>query len=152
MSGRRALVTGGAGFVGTNLTARLVEDGVEVVVLDNLSRSGVRDNLDWLQAIYGRRVRVELGDVRDRRTLRRALAGVGEIYHLAAQVAVTTSLDDPVDDFAVNGQGTLNLLEEARLLPQPPFLLFTSTNKVYGTLPELQLVRTGRRWEPAVQG
>ena len=148
MSGRRALVTGGAGFVGTNLVSRLVEDGVEVVVLDNLSRRGVRDNLHWLQATYGRRVCFEAGDVRDRLNLRRALAGVGEIYHLAAQVAVTTSLAEPVDDFAVNAAGTLNLLEEARLLSEPPFLLFTSTNKVYGTLPELELERNGRRWEP----
>lgn len=148
MSGRRALVTGGAGFVGTNLVSRLVEDGVEVVVLDNLSRHGVRDNLHWLQATYGRRVCFDAGDVRDRLNLRRALAGVSEIYHLAAQVAVTTSLDEPVEDFAVNAEGTLNLLEEARLLPEPPFLLFTSTNKVYGTLPELALERNGRRWEP----
>ena len=150
MSGRRALVTGGAGFVGTNLVSRLVEDGVDVVVLDNLSRRGVRDNLHWLQATYGRRVCFEAGDVRDRLNLRRALAGVGEIYHLAAQVAVTTSLEEPVDDFAVNAHGTLNLLEEARLLPERPFLLFTSTNKVYGTLPELELEleRNGRRWQP----
>jgi CDP-paratose 2-epimerase len=149
VSGRRALVTGGAGFVGTNLVSRLVEDGVEVVVLDNLTRPGVRHNLAWLQSTYGRRVRVDLGDVRSRLSLRRSLTGVTEIYHLAAQVAVTTSLGDPVDDFAVNAEGTLNLLEEARLLPEPPFLLFTSTNKVYGSLPDLELERNGRRWEPA---
>ena len=148
MSRRTALVTGGAGFVGTNLVSRLVEDGVDVVVLDNLSRPGVRHNLRWLQSTYGRRVRVELGDVRARLSLRRALAGVTEIYHLAAQVAVTTSLDDPVDDFGVNAAGTLNLLEEARLLDEPPFVLFTSTNKVYGSLPDLELERNGRRWEP----
>ena len=149
MSARRALVTGGAGFVGTNLVSRLVEDGVDVVVLDNLSRPGVRHNLRWLQSTYGRHLRVDVGDVRDRLTLRRALAGVTEIYHLAAQVAVTTSLDDPVDDFGVNAEGTLNLLEEARLLSEPPFLLFTSTNKVYGSLPDLELERNGPRWEPA---
>jgi CDP-paratose 2-epimerase len=148
VSGRRALVTGGAGFVGTNLVTRLVEDGVEVVVLDNLSRAGVRQNLRWLQSTHGRRLRVEVGDVRDRAAVGKALAGVNEIYHLAAQVAVTTSLDDPVDDFAVNAGGTLNLLEEARLLDEPPFLLFTSTNKVYGTLPDLELERQGARWEP----
>jgi CDP-paratose 2-epimerase len=149
VSARHALVTGGAGFVGTNLVSKLVEDGIDVVVLDNLSRPGVRRNLNWLQSTYGRHLRVDVGDVRDRLTLRRALAGVSEIYHLAAQVAVTTSLDDPVDDFAVNAQGTLNLLEEARLLSEPPFLLFTSTNKVYGSLPDLELERNGPRWEPA---
>ena len=148
MSRRTALVTGGAGFVGTNLVSRLVEDGVDVVVLDNLSRRGVTDNLRWLRSTYGRRVRFEEGDVRARLALRRALAGVTEVYHLAAQVAVTTSLDDPVDDFSVNAEGTLNLLEEARLLAEPPFVLFTSTNKVYGSLPDLELERNGPRWEP----
>jgi CDP-paratose 2-epimerase len=148
MSRRRALVTGGAGFVGTNVVSHLVEDGCEVVVLDNLSRPGVRRNLHWLQATYGRHVRVEIGDVRGRWALRRALAGVSEVYHLAAQVAVTTSLEAPGDDFRVNAEGTLNLLEEVRRLPEAPFVLFTSTNKVYGALPDLQLERVGSRWEP----
>jgi CDP-paratose 2-epimerase len=148
MSRRRALVTGGAGFVGTNLVSHLVEDGCEVVVLDNLSRPGVRRNLHWLQAAYGRHVRVEIADVTHRWALRRALTDVSEVYHLAAQVAVTTSLEAPVDDFRVNAEGTLNLLEEVRRLPEAPFLLFTSTNKVYGALPDLELERRGSRWEP----
>jgi len=152
MSRRRALVTGGAGFVGTNLVSHLVEDGCEVVVLDNLSRPGVRRNLQWLQATYGRHVRVEIADVRHRWALRRALAGVSEVYHLAAQVAVTTSLEAPGDDFRVNAEGTLNLLEEVRRLPEAPFLLFTSTNKVYGALPDLELKRRGSRWEPVDRG
>jgi CDP-paratose 2-epimerase len=145
---RRALVTGGAGFIGTNLVSRLVQEGVDVVVLDDLSRSGVAQNMAWLQVTYGRNLRVELGDVCDRTALRRALIGATEVYHLAAQVAVTTSLDSPTDDFRVNAQGTLGLLEEIRRLDQPPFLLFTSTNKVYGALPELELERTGSRWRP----
>jgi CDP-paratose 2-epimerase len=153
MSARRptstALITGGAGFVGTNLASRLVEDGRRVVVLDDLSRPGVTQNLRWLRKTYGSRVRFERGDVRDRQALRRALAGVSEVYHLAAQVAVTTSLDAPVDDFRVNAEGTLMLLEELRRLDEAPFLLFTSTNKVYGSLPRLELVRKGGRWEPA---
>jgi len=144
----RALVTGGAGFVGTNLTARLVEDGRQVVVLDNLSRPGVTENLRWLQSTYGGSVRAEIGDVRDRWTLRRALEGAVEVYHLAAQVAVTTSLDSPLDDFRVNTEATLSLLEEIRRLDEPPFLLFTSTNKVDGTLPDLALERSGARWQP----
>ena len=145
---RRALVTGGAGFIGTNLVSRLVEDGVDVVVLDDLSRTGVDRNLAWLQLVYGRNLRVELGDVCDRAALRRSLVGVTEVYHLAAQVAVTTSLDSPADDFRVNAQGTLGLLEEIRGLKKPPFLLFTSTNKVYGALPELELELAGSRWRP----
>jgi CDP-paratose 2-epimerase len=144
----RAVITGGAGFVGTNLASRLVQDGRQVVVLENLSRPGVEANLHWLQETYGRSVRVEIGDVADQWVLRRALAGAAEVYHLAAQVAVTTSLDEPLDDFRVNAGGTLALLEEIRRLDEPPFLLFTSTNKVYGSLPELALERHGSRWQP----
>jgi CDP-paratose 2-epimerase len=148
MSTRKALITGGAGFVGTNLASRLMEDGCQVVVLDDLSRPGVIENLRWLRSTYGRRVRVEIGDIREPRAVRAALDGVSEIYHLAAQVAVTTSLESPVDDFTVNAEGTLRLLEEIRRLDDPPFLIFTSTNKVYGSLPELELERRGTRWEP----
>jgi CDP-paratose 2-epimerase len=149
MSGRpTAVVTGGAGFVGTNLAARLVEEGRRVVVLDNLSRPGVTQNLRWLRRTYGGNVRAEIGDVRDPWTLRRVLAGAAEVYHLAAQVAVTTSLDRPLDDFQTNAEATLRLLEELRRLDEPPFLLFTSTNKVYGSLPDLELERVGQRWQP----
>lgn len=146
---RHAVVTGGAGFVGTNLTSRLVEDGVPVVVFDNLSRPGVERNLHWLRETHGDRVRFEHADVRDRSALRRVLAGAGQVFHLAAQVAVTTSLDAPLDDFGVNAEGTIAVLEELRRLDAPPFLLFTSTNKVYGSLPDLPLERLGDRWEPA---
>jgi len=148
VTGRKAVVTGGAGFVGTNLTARLVEDGCRVAVVDDLSRPGVDENARWLQSTFGRRVEVLVADIGDHWALRRALDGAGEVYHLAAQVAVTTSLDDPSADFRVNAQGTLGLLEELRRLDEPPFLLFTSTNKVYGTLPQLELRRRGDRWEP----
>jgi CDP-paratose 2-epimerase len=143
-----AVVTGGAGFVGTNLADRLARDGRRVRILDNLSRSGVERNLSWLRERHGRRVEVELADVRDRVAVRRALQAAGEVFHLAAQVAVTTSLERPRDDFDVNLGGTLNVLEELRRLREPPPLVFTSTNKVYGTLPDLQLVRAGERWEP----
>jgi CDP-paratose 2-epimerase len=144
----KAVITGGAGFVGTNLASRLVEEGRYVVILDNLSRPGVTENLRWLQSTYGGSVRAEIGDVRERSTLRRVLEGAAEVYHLAAQVAVTTSLDSPLDDFRINAEGTVNVLEEIRRLDQAPFLLFTSTNKVYGSLPQLGLERNGTRWQP----
>jgi CDP-paratose 2-epimerase len=146
---RTAVVTGGAGFVGTNLTSRLVEDGHRVVVLDTLARPGSERNLRFLRERYGRAVVFERGDVRDGAAVRRALAGADRVFHLAAQVAVTTSLDAPVDDFEVNLRGTLTLLEEARRLDEPPFVLFTSTNKVYGSLPDLPLALTDGRWLPA---
>jgi CDP-paratose 2-epimerase len=144
-----SVVTGGAGFVGTNVVARLAEAGKDVVVLDNLSRRGVEENLRWLTQTYGDRVRVAIADVRDETALATAVSGATEVFHFAAQVAVTTSLDRPLHDHDVNVLGTLNVLEQIRRLDEPPPLLYTSTNKVYGVLPDLELVRTDDRWEPA---
>ena len=143
---RSALITGGAGFVGTNLAARLLERGERVLVYDNLARPGVERNLAWLQERYGERVEVCLEDLRDQPALRRAAGRAGSVFHLAAQVAVTTSLDDPGLDFDVNVRGTFQLLEALRSLPDPPPLLFTSTNKVYGALEDLALTRGERRY------
>ena len=145
---KHVLVTGGAGFVGTNLASRLVEEGRRVVVLDNLERPGVEHNLQWLKATAGDRLDARVADVRDTAALREAVAGAEAVFHLAAQVAVTTSLEEPLDDFEVNVQATVALLEELRRLRRPVPLLYTSTNKVYGTLPHVRLVRDGRRWEP----
>lgn len=152
--GRRPVViTGGAGFIGTNLAHRLLSDGQSVVVYDNLSRAGVERNLRWLHEAHadagaGSEAGIEIGDVRDRFSLRRALADASAVYHLAAQVAVTSSLDNPIHDCDVNVRGTLNVLEELRLLNDPPPLIFTSTNKVYGDLADLELVHDGTRYEP----
>lgn len=146
---RPVLITGGAGFVGTNLAHRLLRDGRRVIVYDNLSRPGVEENLRWLQARHGDKVVLRLEDVRDPYALREAVREAGQVFHLAAQVAVTTSLRNPAEDFEVNVQGTIHLLEALRALSDPPPLLFTSTNKVYGNLPELALQRTATRYEPA---
>jgi CDP-paratose 2-epimerase len=144
-----SLVTGGAGFVGTNLVERLLREGKSVRVFDSLARPGSEENLLWLRSRYGDdRLAIELGDLRDPVALRRAVAGAREVFHLAAQVAVTTSLDAPLHDFQVNVDGSVRLLEELRRLPEPPFVLFTSTNKVYGSLPDLELQRLGERWVP----
>jgi CDP-paratose 2-epimerase len=143
------LITGGAGFVGTNVAARLLDDGHEVIVFDNLSRRGVQANLDWLQRSYGDRLRVIFGDTRDADAMRAALDGVSHVFHFAAQVAVTSSLDDPPADFDVNLRGTLNLLEAIRRSPQRPSLVFTSTNKVYGALDDVELEIADTRYRPA---
>jgi CDP-paratose 2-epimerase len=147
MSGR-TLVTGGCGFIGTNMVDRILRGGGQVVVLDDLSRPGVRDNLDWLRGEHGRGFEMIEGDVRDPQAVRAALEGVTSVFHFAAQVAVTTSVSDPRSDFGVNLGGTVNLLEEMRRRPEPPGLLFTSTNKVYGDLEDLEVRLRGARYEP----
>ena len=145
---RPVLITGGSGFVGTNLAHRLLSEGVPVLLLDNLSRPGVEKNLLWLHERHGDRMHIEVKDIRDRYAFRGLLGRVRAVYHLAGQVAVTTSVESPRDDFDVNMLGTLNLLEGLRELADPPPLVFTSTNKVYGDLGRLPLAERGRRWWP----
>jgi CDP-paratose 2-epimerase len=144
-----ALITGGAGFIGTNLADRLLREGQRVRIVDNLSRVGVEGNLAWLRARHGERLEVIVGDLRNRVVAAEAVRGVDSVFHLAAQVAVTTSLDDPMLDFGVNLIGTVNLLEAARAQASPPAFLFTSTNKVYGGLRDVELDDVGHRYEPA---
>jgi CDP-paratose 2-epimerase len=146
---RPVLITGGAGFIGTNVANRFLQSGYRVIVYDNLSRPGVERNLAWLERHYGDLVQVEIGDVRNEHALRRLVRGVSKVFHFAAQVAVTTSLDNPIEDFEVNARGTLNLLEAIRALPSPPQLVYTSSNKVYGDLADVPTVDTGSRYAPA---
>lgn len=143
------LITGGAGFIGSNLANRLLAAGRTVRVFDNISRPGVEQNLQWLRQQHGERLEVVVADVRDEFAVNRAMAGVGQVFHFAAQVAVTTSLQRPLDDFAINAQGTLNVLEAIRARAVPPALVMTSTNKVYGGLQDVQLAAEGRRYLPA---
>ena len=145
---RQVLITGGAGFIGSNLADRLLTAGRSVLVFDNLSRAGVDQNLRWLRQRHGGRVHIEVADVRDRYALRRAVRLASEVYHFAAQVAVTTSLTNSVHDFEVNARGTLNLLETLRSLDDPPPLVYTSTNKVYGNLSDISLTKNCTRYEP----
>ena len=145
---RVVLVTGGAGFIGCNVAHRLLSAGERVLVFDNLSRPGVERNLEWLRRTHGDDLEAQIGDVRDVEALRRAVARASHVFHFAAQVAVTTSLDDPLNDFSINARGTLNLLEAIREQEDPPSLIFTSTNKVYGGLDDIALERTGCRYEP----
>jgi CDP-paratose 2-epimerase len=144
-----ALITGGAGFVGTNLADQLVLSGREVIVFDSLARDGVRANLEWLAHRHPGRVTGIVGDVRDERAVRAVVDRADEIYHLAAQVAVTTSLDDPLRDFEVNARGTLNVLEAVRAKRTRTPLIYTSTNKVYGALTDIMLAQGASRYVPA---
>ncbi len=142
------LITGGAGFVGTNLADRLARDGERVIVFDSLARTGVEENLRWLTERHSE-LEAEVGDLRDRAALRRVVRASDRVFHLAGQVAVTSSLEDPVEDFEVNLQGTLNVLEEVRAAFRPRPVVFTSTNKVYGGLEDVELTVRGDRYEPA---
>jgi CDP-paratose 2-epimerase len=149
---RPVLITGGAGFIGCNVANRLLTAGHRVILYDNLSRAGVERNVTWLREKHGDRVQVVVGDVRDAELVRSTVQQAGRVFHFAAQVAVTTSLDDPVEDFSVNARGTLNVLEAIRATEHRPPLVFTSTNKVYGGLDDVGLVRVGDRYTPADEG
>lgn len=137
---KRFLVTGGAGFIGTNYVARLLERGEDVILYDNLSRRGTPRNVDWLQTTYGEgSFQLMVEDVRNPGVLTSVAADVDVIVHLASQVAVTTSVTHPREDFEINAQGTLNVLEAARLSDRKPAVIYSSTNKVYGEMEELEV-------------
>jgi len=149
---KKALVTGGAGFIGTNLVKRLVSDGWQVEVFDNLSREGSGLNLAWLRKNYKDKLRFTAGDVRDFKAVTKAVNSNEVVFHLAAQVAVTKSFDNPREDFEVNALGSFNVLEAARLSKHKPVVIYASTNKVYGSLDEVKVredkeryVYTGKR-------
>jgi CDP-paratose 2-epimerase len=147
---RSVVIFGGAGFVGANWAHRLLRTtDAKVHIFDNLSRAGVRHNLKWLEktARSPDRLKITVGDIRDAALVQGAVQLATEIYHFAAQVAVTTSIEDPRLDFDVNVGGTFNILEAARKSGRRPFLLFTSTNKVYGHTGTGGIVPNRRRYE-----
>ena len=145
---RPVLIIGGAGFIGANLADALLADGQPVVLFDNLSRPGVERNARWLAKRHGARVRLVVGDIRDSAVLADLVGNASAVFHFAAQVAVTTSLDNPFEDFAVNAQGTLGVLEAVRLHSPSLPVIFASTNKVYGGLADLSLRLTPSGYVP----
>jgi CDP-paratose 2-epimerase len=148
MKNRNVLITGGSGFVGSNLAASLLRDGFKVTVIDALLRRGSEHNLAWLreQDRDGRFTFIH-GDVRNFETVQQATKDADLIYHFAAQVAVTSSVDAPREDFECNALGTFNVLEGARLSGRRPIIVFTSTNKVYGNMEEVETVEKEDRYE-----
>jgi CDP-paratose 2-epimerase len=144
------LITGGGGFIGCNIADALAARGMSVLVFDNMSRDGAQENVTWLKQRHGDRIAVEAADIRDVEKVERSVARASAVLHLAAQVAVTTSLGKPVDDFEINTRGTLNVLEALRLgNPRAP-VVFASTNKVYGRLLSTSaFVRDGKRYVAA---
>jgi CDP-paratose 2-epimerase len=141
------LITGGAGFIGSNLAHRLLGEGHEVTIFDNLSRSGCETNLAWLRLTHGAdSFRLVQADLTDFAALKRASEGAQRVYHLAGQVAVTTSVQDPRQDFEANALGTFNALEAARLVGDDPIFLYASTNKVYGSMEDVVIVPQDTRY------
>jgi CDP-paratose 2-epimerase len=136
---RPVLVTGGAGFIGCNLADRLAREGHDVVVYDALARAGVEANLDWLKRRHPHRISAVIADVRDASSLDAVAHDASAVFHMAAQVAVTTSLVTPVEDFDVNVRATLSLLESVRAAGRHAPVIFASTNKVYGDLADLDM-------------
>ncbi|PWC36104.1 SDR family NAD(P)-dependent oxidoreductase [Azospirillum sp. TSO35-2] len=152
MSGTKTkpvLITGGAGFIGSNLADRLAGEGHDVLVYDALRRPGVERNLRWLQSRHPGRVSAVVADLRDEQALADAAKDAKAVFHLAAQVAVTTSMVDPIDDFEVNIRGTLALLEALRRHGNRTPLVFASTNKVYGDLADVPLELVNDAYAPA---
>jgi CDP-paratose 2-epimerase len=145
---RPVLVTGGAGFIGCNIANRLAEDGHEVLIYDALTRPGVEKNLAWLKERHPGLIANVVADIRDEDELARAARDAKAIFHMAAQVAVTTSMVDPREDFEINLRGTLNLLDALRLKSDGAPLIFASTNKVYGDLADIDFRLEGQRYVP----
>lgn len=143
-------ITGGAGFIGSNYAYRLLQRGEQVTIFDNLSRDGASRNLKWLEESFGPKAfRLIVADVRESARLTEAIRGSDVIVHLAGQVAVTTSVTHPRQDFEANALGTFNVLEAARLSGENPILLYASTNKVYGGMEDVPVVERPTRWEYA---
>src|SRR5712692_2128184 len=131
-SARRVLITGGAGFLGVNAAEAFVAAGWQVTLLDNLSRSGTERNLKWLTTAHANAISFVQEDLRNAAGLESHVENHEAILHLAGQVAVTTSLLDPVADFDINARGTLNVLEAVRKHNPQAAVVYASTNKVYG--------------------
>ena len=142
----RYLVTGGAGFIGSNAAARFASEGHEVLAFDNLSRAGSRRNAAWLFERHS--VTTECGSVSDFAAVRDVVSRFAPdvVLHCAGQVAVTSSVQDPRHDFEANALGTFNLLEALRLFAPRAILLFGSTNKVYGGLEDVRVECLDDRW------
>ena len=142
---RRIGITGGAGFIGTNAALHFLALGDQVTIFDNLSRPGSGENLLEIRRRYPS-VIFQLGDIRDAAAVAILVGAQDVIIHLAAQVAVTTSVTNPMDDFSINAFGTMTLLDEIRKSKRTPIVIYSSTNKVYGSLSKIPVIETDTRY------
>ena len=147
MKSKKHLIIGGAGFIGSNLASHLLKRNGSVTIFDNFSRQGTLLNLKWLQANYPN-IRVVRGDIRfDQKKLEDETKKADIIYHLAAQVAVTTSVINPREDFEINALGTFNVLEAVRKSKNKPILIYSSTNKVYGQMDDVEIIEGAKNYQ-----
>jgi CDP-paratose 2-epimerase len=141
------LITGGAGFIGSNLSSRLLDNKKNVIVYDNLSRDGAIFNIKWLFEKYGKHNLTFIkSDIRDYHSLEKWENKSDVVFHLAAQVSVTNSIVNPTEDFETNAMGSLNVLEIARKMKNHPILIYSSTNKVYGNLSKMKMKELEKRY------
>ncbi len=134
-------VTGGAGFIGSNFVADLLKKNQNIVIFDNLSRKGSEHNIEWLHKQFGNDAfQLIKGDIRNADQLEKAIGKPDVVAHFAAQVAVTTSVTNPREDFEINALGTFNVLEAIRKSGNQPAVLYTSTNKVYGGMEHVKVI------------
>ncbi len=147
MAGKTVVITGGAGFIGVNAAEAFIRDGWHAILFDNLSRKGTDLNLRYLRQKYPEQCEFVLGDVRyDYFSLLRTAARAQLVLHLAAQVAVTTSIVRPIEDFEINARGSFNVLEAVRESGNKPLVIYSSTNKVYGGMPDVICVKDATRY------
>src|SRR5262245_58604159 len=144
---KHVFITGGAGFIGINASDYFLKKGYKVTIFDNFSRKGTKANVAWLKKKHPRNIKVIVGDVTtDVEVLKREITKVDIVLHLAGQVAVTTSVLNPREDFELNALGTLNVLEATRLSGNNPVFIYSSTNKVYGGLEDLKIIEKKTRY------
>lgn len=144
---KNILITGGAGFIGSNAAAYFLKKGIKVTILDNFSRKGSEINAEWLVSQYPKNIEIIRADITiNQKILARLVEKSDAVLHLAGQVAVTTSVDDPRQDFKVNAYGTLNVLEAIRQSSNKPPIIYSSTNKVYGEMLDVKVVKQKTRY------
>jgi CDP-paratose 2-epimerase len=143
---KKMLVTGGAGFIGANVADYYLSKGHHVTIIDNLCRKGAVLNLQWLCKRHKKLDFVKANVVRDQKKLDKTVRGKSVVFHFAGQVAVTTSVVRPREDFLTNALGTFNVLEAVRCNAPEARMLFSSTNKVYGGMEDIRILRKLNRY------
>lgn len=142
------VVIGGAGFIGCNVADYYLKNHHHVTVFDNFSRKGTLQNLSWLQTKHKENLSVVQGDTRiDFNKLKATVSKADVVFHFAAQVAVTTSVVDPREDFEINALGTFNVLEAIRTSGNKPIVLYSSTNKVYGGMEHVKIIERNGEYD-----